>query len=140
VISHSHLTVFGTFVVWAMGGLLYLWPRMCGRELWSFTLGNWSFWLITCGISTMGLVLSAAGLQQGFQWMNGAEWIDTVIQMRAYWLVRTLAGISMDVGMSLLIINLMMTAIKRSDTAIGFRPQSPAPNGLAAIPAGGPAR
>ena len=35
VISHSHLTVFGTFVVWAMGGLIYVWPRMCGRELWS---------------------------------------------------------------------------------------------------------
>ena len=47
VISHSHLTVFGTFVVWAMGGLVYVWPRVCGRELWSFTLGNWAFWLIT---------------------------------------------------------------------------------------------
>ena len=69
----------------------------------------------------MGIVLSAAGLQQGFQWMNGAEWVDTVVQMRAYWLVRTLAGISMDIGMSLLMINLMMTALKRSAAAIGFR-------------------
>ena len=78
VISHSHLTVFGTFVVWAMGGLVYVWPRVCGRELWSFRLGNWAFWLITVGISTMGLVLTAAGLQQGFQWMAGTEWLDTV--------------------------------------------------------------
>jgi hypothetical protein len=40
--------------------------------------------------------------------------------------------------MSLLIINLMMTALKRSDNAIGFRPQSPAPDnatGLAAAEA-----
>jgi cytochrome c oxidase cbb3-type subunit 1 len=72
--------------------------------------------------------------------MNGTEWVDTVVQMRAYWLVRTLAGISMDVGMSLLIINLMITALKRSDTAIGFRPNGSAANGLAAIPAGGSAR
>jgi cytochrome c oxidase cbb3-type subunit I len=113
---------------------------MCGRELWSFTLGNWSFWLITCGISTMGLVLSAAGLQQGFQWMNGTEWVDTVVQMRAYWLVRTLAGTSMDIGMSLLIINLMMTAIRRSPTAVGFRPESPPLEGLAALPMGAPAK
>jgi cytochrome c oxidase cbb3-type subunit 1 len=86
----------------------------------------------------MGAVLSAAGLQQGFQWMNGAEWVDTVVQMRAYWLVRTLAGISMDVGMSLLIINLMMTALKRPDTAIGFKPRSPspAPGSVAPFPAG----
>ena len=114
VISHSHLTVFGTFVVWAMGGLVYVWPRVCGRELWSFKLGNWSFWLITVGISTMGLVLTAGGLQQGFQWMAGTEWLDTVLSMRPYWLVRTVAGISMDIGMSLLVINLMMTALARA--------------------------
>ena len=86
-----------------MGGLLYVWPRACGRELWSFTMGNWAFWLITVGISTMGLVLTAAGLQQGFQWMAGTEWLDTVISMRPYWLVRTVGGISMDIGMSLLV-------------------------------------
>ena len=33
-------------------------------------MGNWSFWLITAGISTMGLVLTAGGLQQGYMWME----------------------------------------------------------------------
>jgi cytochrome c oxidase cbb3-type subunit 1 len=113
VISHSHLTVFGTFVVWTIGGLVYVWPRMWGREeVWSFKMGNWSFWLITVGITTMGLVLTAGGLQQGFEWMNGTEWLDTVRWMKPYWLVRTLSGISMDIGMSLLVINLMLTALK----------------------------
>ena len=60
--------------------------------------------------------------------------------MAKYWLVRTVAGISMDIGMSLLIINLMMTALKRSDMAIGFRSQSPAPDSVTALPAGEPAR
>jgi cytochrome c oxidase cbb3-type subunit I len=135
VISHSHLTVFGTFVVWAMGGLVYVWPRAFQRELWSWTLGNWSFWLITVGISTMGLVLTAGGLQQGFEWMNGTEWLDTVIRMRAYWLVRTLSGITMDIGMSLLVFNLMMTALTRPTAET--RPV-PSP-GVAPVPAGGPA-
>jgi cytochrome c oxidase cbb3-type subunit 1 len=134
VISHSHLTVFGTFVVWAMGGLIYVWPRLWGRELWSFTLGNWSFWLITVGISTMGLVLTAAGLQQGFEWMNGTEWVDTVVRMKGYWLVRTLSGVSMDTGMSLLVINLMMTALARPGEA---REPLPRPR-VAPVPAGGP--
>jgi cytochrome c oxidase cbb3-type subunit 1 len=88
----------------------------------------------------MGLVLSAGGLQQGFQWMNGVEWLDSVVQMRAYWLVRTLAGISMDIGMSLLIVNLMITALKRSDDAIGFRSRSAGPESLAAMPAAEPAK
>jgi cytochrome c oxidase cbb3-type subunit 1 len=116
VISHSHLTVFGTFVVWSMGGLIYLWPRVWKKEeLWSFALGNWSFWLITIGISTMGLVLSAAGLQQGYAWMSGTEWVDTIVNMRPYWFVRTLAGLSMDIGMTLLVINLMMTALTSAE-------------------------
>ena len=124
VISHSHLTVFGTFVVWAMGGLVYVWPRVCGRELWSFRMGNWAFWLITVGISTMGLVLTAGGLQQGFQWMAGTEWLDSILSMRPYWFVRTVAGISMDIGMTLLVINLMMTALAepgRSGGTAGIR-------------------
>jgi cytochrome c oxidase cbb3-type subunit 1 len=111
VISHSHLTVFGTFVVWAVGGLVYTWPRLFQTELWSFKMGNWSFWLITVGISTMGLVLTAAGLMQGYMWMDGAEWINSLIPVSPYWFIRTLAGISMDVGMSLLVINLMLTAL-----------------------------
>jgi cytochrome c oxidase cbb3-type subunit I len=112
VIAHSHLTVFGTFVVWAMAGTLYVWPRLWERELWSFTLGNWSFWLVTIGISTMGLVLSSQGLLQGYMLMAKAEWVDTVVVMKPFWLVRTLAGISMDVGMSLLVYNLMRTALR----------------------------
>jgi cytochrome c oxidase cbb3-type subunit 1 len=72
--------------------------------------------------------------------MNAAEWVDTVVQMRAYWLVRTLAGISMDVGMTLLIINLMMTALNRSDKAIGFEPARRTPNDLTPAAAGELAR
>jgi cytochrome c oxidase cbb3-type subunit 1 len=111
VISHSHLTVFGTFVVWAIGSTLYVLPRLVGRPLWSFKLGNWSFWLITFGITLMGLDLTMGGLQQGFMLMSGTEWVDTVVALRPYWLVRTIAGVSMDVGMSLLVYNLMRTAM-----------------------------
>ena len=98
-------------------------------------MGNWSFWLITVGISTMGLVLTAAGLQQGFEWMNGTEWLDTVTRMRPYWLVRTLSGVSMDIGMSLLVVNLMMTAIARPAASRESIPVG----GVTPLPAGGPA-
>jgi cytochrome c oxidase cbb3-type subunit 1 len=136
VISHSHLTVFGTFVVWAMGGLIYVWPRACGRELWSFKMGNWAFWMITAGISTMGLGLTAGGLNQGFQWMAGVEWLDSILSMRPYWFLRTVAGVSMDIGMTLLVINLMMTALTRSAGAT----DRPGDFGVAPVPAGGAAR
>jgi cytochrome c oxidase cbb3-type subunit 1 len=74
-------------------------------------MGNWSFWLITFGISLMGLDLSLAGLQQGYMLMSGVEWLDSLVAIRPNWLVRTVAGASMDVGMSLLVYNLMRTIL-----------------------------
>jgi cytochrome c oxidase cbb3-type subunit I len=112
VISHSHLTVFGTFVVWAIAGTVYVWPRLArDAPLWSFRLGNWGFWLVTLGISAMGLVLTAQGLQQGFMLIAGAEWVDSVNAIRPYWWVRTFTGISMDIGMSFVIYTLMKTSL-----------------------------
>jgi cytochrome c oxidase cbb3-type subunit 1 len=98
-------------------------------------LGNWAFWLITAGISTMGLGLTAGGLQQGFQWMAGTEWLDSMLSMHPYWFLRTVAGVTMDIGMTLLVINLMMTALARPVGA-GAQPAfGPAP-----VPAGGAVR
>jgi cytochrome c oxidase cbb3-type subunit 1 len=124
VISHSHLTVFGTFVVWAMGGVVYVIPKLAGRSLWSFKMGNWSFWLITFGISLMGLDLTLGGLQQGFMLMSGVEWLDSLISIRPYWLVRTVAGATMDIGMSLLVYNLMRTILS-AEARQGVAPPIP---------------
>jgi cytochrome c oxidase cbb3-type subunit 1 len=52
--------------------------------------------------------------------------------MKPFWLVRTLSGISMDVGISLLVYNLMRTALEPGPAAV-------ADHGLRA-PAGTPAR
>jgi len=59
----------------------------------------------------MGIVLTMAGLMQGTMWMTGTEWLDSLVAMRPYWLIRTISGISMDVGISLLVYNLMRTAM-----------------------------
>ncbi len=40
VISHSHSTIFGTFVISVVGGLYYVWPRVTGRQLWSSKLAS----------------------------------------------------------------------------------------------------
>jgi cytochrome c oxidase cbb3-type subunit 1 len=110
VVAHSHITVFGTFILWALAGALYVWPRVSGVPLWSGRLGNWGFWLVTLGISAMTLILAAQGLQQGFMLMAGAAWLDSLSAMRPYWWLRTLTGIAMDVGVSLLVINMLKRA------------------------------
>ena len=118
VIAHSHLTIFGTFIMWAVGGAVYVWPRLANDQpLWSFRLGNWGFWLMTGGISAMGLLLVVQGLQQGFMLMGGADWMQSVNVMRPYWWVRTFTGIAMDIGISLVVYTLMKTSLSASAPA-----------------------
>jgi cytochrome c oxidase cbb3-type subunit 1 len=59
----------------------------------------------------MGLVLTMAGLIQGTMWMSGTEWLDSLVVMRPYWMIRTISGMSMDLGITLLVYNLMRTAL-----------------------------
>ena len=118
VIAHSHLTIFGTFIMWAVGGAVYVWPRLAhDQPLWSFRVGNWGFWLMTGGISAMGLLLVVQGLHQGFMLMGGADWMQSVNVMRPYWWVRTFTGIAMDIGISLVVYTLMKTSLSASAPA-----------------------
>jgi cytochrome c oxidase cbb3-type subunit 1 len=106
VIAHSHLTVFGGYIVYALAACYYVWPKITGRGF-SQGLARWSTWLIILGISAMGLVLTGQGLIQGTMLMKGAVFVDSMAAMKPYWLIRTLAGISMDVGVALVAINLV---------------------------------
>jgi cytochrome c oxidase cbb3-type subunit 1 len=53
--------------------------------------------------------------------MARAEWVDTVVTMKPFWLVRTLSGISMDVGISLLVYNFMRTALEPGPAPVTSR-------------------
>jgi len=110
VISHSHLTVFGAMVVWTIGGIYYTWPRVTGRELWSDRLASWHLWLTITGFTLMAAVLTAMGFVQGSMLEYGANWVDTVKELKPWWVARTLAGLTMDIGLALMLFNCYMTA------------------------------
>jgi cytochrome c oxidase cbb3-type subunit 1 len=110
VISHSHFTVFATFVLAAVGSIYYVWPRVTGRALWSARLASWHVWLTIGGTTVMLIGLAAQGLIQGSMLEYGANFVDSVVEMKPYWLIRTLAGATMDVGFVFMTFNLFMTA------------------------------
>jgi cytochrome c oxidase cbb3-type subunit 1 len=114
VISHSHLTIFGTFVIWTMAGVYYVWPRVTGNALWSRKLAKWHFWLTIVSFTSMVGVLAVMGLMQGTMWADQVEFVDTVVAMKPYWFVRTITGFGMDVGIFLFMLNMFMTAVKPS--------------------------
>jgi cytochrome c oxidase cbb3-type subunit 1 len=109
VISHSHLTVFGAMVVWAVGGLYYVWPRVTGKVLWSDRLASWHLWLTITGFSLMAVVLTAMGFVQGSMLEYQVNFVDTVKEMKPWWVARSLSGLTMDIGFILMVINFYKT-------------------------------
>lgn len=110
VIGHSHFTVFGTFVVAVVGSMYYVWPRVTGRRLWSARMASWHFWLTVSGASVMLLGLTAQGFVQGGMLEYGANFVDSIVEMKPWWVTRTLAGATMDIGFVLMVINFVQTA------------------------------
>src|SRR6267154_3024767 len=108
-ICHSHLTVVGTFVIWATAGMYWVTPRLAGRELYSKNFAQWHYWLTVVGFSIMAFDLTIQGLMQGTMLQAGAEFVDSMSAMKPYWFVRSLAGITMDIGAALGFWNLYMT-------------------------------
>lgn len=106
VIAHSHLTIFGGYILFVLAGCYYAWPKVTGGG-YNKRLADYSTWLIFVGISLMGSVLIIQGLTQGTMLMEGAFFVDSLKAMKPYWIIRTAAGISMDVGVALVAVNLV---------------------------------
>ena len=109
VIAHSHLTVFGSMVVWVVGGLYYIWPRVTGRALWSARLARWHLWLTIMGFTVMAIGLTAQGLLQGYMLEQGMNFVNSLELMKPWWIVRTLGGLTMDVAIALMVWNFYQT-------------------------------
>ncbi|WP_447979997.1 cbb3-type cytochrome c oxidase subunit I [Candidatus Nitrospira bockiana] len=109
VVGHAHLTVFGAMILWVVGGLYYVWPRLTGRQLWSDRLASWHLWLTIVGFTTMVLGLTAQGFIQGAMLENGADFVDSVKEMLPWWVARTIVGTMMDVALALMAFNFYKT-------------------------------
>ena len=109
VIAHSHATVFGGYVIWVLAACYYVWPRVAGSTF-HIPTATWSTWMIMGGISAMIFILIIQGLIQGTELMAGSEFVDSIVTMKPYWFIRTFTGITMDVGIALVGLNLYLTS------------------------------
>ncbi len=109
VVGHAHLTVFGAMIMWVVGGLYYVWPRLTGRQLWSDRLASWHLWLTVTGFTAMVLGLTVQGFIQGAMLDNGADFVDSVREMQPWWVARTIVGTIMDVALGFMAYNFYKT-------------------------------
>lgn len=109
VVGHAHLIMYGTFGFWIMGFFAYLWPKVRRSEVYSRTLDEWAFWLITIGMSVMWVDLVSAGLVQGFTWWGLSPFIDSVNFSVPFWVTRTISGLMITAGFVAFAYNMYMT-------------------------------
>jgi cytochrome c oxidase cbb3-type subunit 1 len=108
--GHAHMVMFGVFGFWIIGMIVYLWPKLTGREWWSPALNAWNYWLNSVGLLIMFIDLLAAGVMQGYLWMNLAPWERSVMASMPFWHIRTFAGLMIVTGQLLGAYNMWMTA------------------------------
>lgn len=90
-VGHSHLTMYG-FVAFAIfGGVYALLPAATGKAA-SRTGMALHFWLALVGCFIYVIALSIGGTIQGLDWKAGKPFIQSVIDMKPYWVWRGVGG------------------------------------------------
>jgi cytochrome c oxidase cbb3-type subunit 1 len=90
-VGHSHLTMYGfvTFAIW--GGTYALLPLATGKAPGQLGL-SLHFWMAVVGSFIYVLSLSIGGTIQGLDWIHGLPFIQSVVDIQAYWVWRGIGG------------------------------------------------
>jgi len=111
VVGHSHLAFVADYSFWAFSLIYLMIPVLVRRPMYSQTLMEWHYWLITVGMSTFMGSLWMAGLIQGQNWAtNSIPFIETVRSMEPYFFLRLMGGLMAGAGVLCFVYNVWMTA------------------------------
>ena len=126
IIGHSHISLYATFTFFAIAGIYQAIPVITGKPLWSKRLADWHFSLNLLGSVPFIAALWVGGFWQGMLWatwadgMNYAEYhnhlislpfLETVADMRPWWIMRAIGGIIILFANILFLINIFNTVI-----------------------------
>ncbi|MBL4580493.1 MAG: cbb3-type cytochrome c oxidase subunit I [Gammaproteobacteria bacterium] len=108
IIGHSHLAMLGFATFASIAGIVHAWQRLPGFSIDNKIL-EWSYYLLTIGITLMVVDLSLAGYVQGELWQGPTPWIESVRASAPYWAVRSLSAIPITAGFCLLFYGLLVS-------------------------------
>lgn len=115
-IAHVHVGALGWngFLTFAM--LYWLIPRMFRTTLYSQKLANWHFWIGTLGIIFYVIPMYWGGFMQSLAWKEFTpegqlkyQFLETVTQMRPFYLMRGIGGTLFLGGALMMLYNLVKT-------------------------------
>src|SRR5436190_1508360 len=109
VVAHAHLALLGAFTILGMGVIDYIVAQVFAKPLYSRSLSEWQYWLVTVGFTGFFSVLTLAGFQQGFSWQEGIPEVNVLPQLHAYYIARGIFGAMIVLSGIVQIVNIGMT-------------------------------
>lgn len=118
IVAHVHVGGLGWNGMMAFGMLYWLFPKMFQTKLYSKSLANTHFWIAALGIIIYAVPMYVAGWMQGLMWRQFAldgtlqykDFLETVTELRPYYILRTLGGVLFITGAIMMAYNLLKTA------------------------------
>ena len=115
-IAHVHVGALGWNGFLTFGVLYWLIPRIFKTNLYSQKLANWHFWIGTLGIVFYAVPMYWGGFMQSLAWKEFTEegilkyqFMETVTQMRPYYMMRGVGGTLYLIGALMMVYNLVKT-------------------------------
>jgi cytochrome c oxidase cbb3-type subunit I/II len=116
-IAHVHVGALGWNGFLTAGILYWLLPRMYNTSLFSRKLANLHFWIGFLGIIIYAAPMYWAGITQSLMWKQFTpdgflvytNFIETVIQIVPFYMIRSIGGTLFFVGILIMIYNLYKT-------------------------------
>jgi cytochrome c oxidase cbb3-type subunit 1 len=115
-IGHVHSGALGWVAMITIGAMYFLIPKLYNRKLYSNALVEVHFWVATIGITLYIVAMWAGGILQGFMWRaidaDGTltySFVETVQQMKPFYIVRVVGGVFFLLGMFVMAYNLVKT-------------------------------
>ena len=107
--GHAHMAPFGAFSFIGFIMIYYAVPRMSGKDIYSKSAQNWHYYLSVLGFLVFAFSMWIAGVMQGFAWMDGISFMETVNMTRPFVAVRAVGGTLMIVAQFFFAWNIIMT-------------------------------
>lgn len=117
-VAHVHVGGLGWNGMLTFGMLYWLFPKMFRTELYSKKMANQHFWIATLGIILYVIPIYIAGFVQGLMWQEfnpdgtlvHGEFVKTVVELKPYYIFRSIGGLVYLIGAVLMFYNLYKTA------------------------------
>ena len=117
-IAHVHVGGLGWNGMFTFGLLYWLFPRLYRTKLYSQKMANQHFWIATLGIILYAIPMYIAGFMQGLMWQDfkadgtlvNGDFLKTVVELKPFYMLRSLGGLLYLSGAILMFYNLIKTA------------------------------